>query len=71
MKAQVRDRYIILIELLELKKKNMSKQLKLGIFVFFGLVAMVVSVIVAGGFTLKKLIMFMLNLTIFLELPKS
>jgi hypothetical protein len=49
----------------------MSKQLKLGIFVFFGLVAMVVSVIVAGGFTLKKLIMFMLNLTIFLELPKS
>ncbi|MDR1122483.1 MAG: hypothetical protein LBL02_00390 [Endomicrobium sp.] len=60
-----------MIELLELKKKNMSKQLKLGIFVFFGLVAMVVSVIVAGGFTLKKLIMFMLNLTIFLELPKS
>jgi phospholipid/cholesterol/gamma-HCH transport system substrate-binding protein len=32
----------------------MSKQLRLGIFVFFGLVAMAVSVIFTGGFSLKK-----------------
>jgi phospholipid/cholesterol/gamma-HCH transport system substrate-binding protein len=32
----------------------MSKQLRLGIFIFLGLVAMAVSIIAAGGFSLKK-----------------